>query len=70
MSGLCKNCMFKGDVEKCAIAVCGQHESWYGVTQRATNKAQAAEIAELKALLWIHTGNKKFKLDQQAKEVE
>ena len=48
MSGLCRKCMFNGDVEKCATAVCGQHESWYGVTQRATIEAQAAEIAELK----------------------
>ena len=48
MSGLCERCMFNGDIEKCATAVCGQHESWYGVTQRATINAQAAEIAELK----------------------
>ena len=53
MSGLCEKCMFKGDVDKCATAVCGQHESWHGVTQQATIEAQAAEISELEAKLIV-----------------
>ena len=28
MSDQCKNCVVRGDVEKCMLTICNQHESW------------------------------------------